>query len=70
MAAVDNYRRLKEEIVDTATACRRKPEEITLLVISKNQPWEKMVPVYKEGCRDFGENRLQETLSKIEISPP
>lgn len=69
MSIVDNYRRLKEEIVNTAIKCRRNPEEIQLIVVTKNQSWETVLPIYHEGCREFGESRLQEALPKINLSP-
>lgn len=69
MSAVDNYKRLQEEIVQVALACGRKPEEIKLVAISKGQPWENIAPIYALGCRDLGENKLQEALPKLEASP-
>lgn len=70
MSAIENYTRLKEEVSETAIACHRKPEEIKLVLVSKGQPWEKISPLYNDGCRDFGENRLQEALSKEELALP
>lgn len=69
MSVVDHYHRLKEEIAQTALTCGRNPEDIQLVAISKGQPWENIAPIYGEGCRNFGENRIQEALPKIEISP-
>lgn len=43
---------------------------IKLVVASKNQPLSKILEVYKSGCRDFGENRIQEVLKKIHDGPP
>ena len=69
MLVVENLRRLKEEIADTARACGRKPNDIKLLVISKGVSWEMIALAYNEGYRDFGENRLQEALLKIDRAP-
>jgi len=38
---------------------------ITLLAVSKTQPIEKILALYNEGQRSFGENYLQEALEKI-----
>lgn len=38
---------------------------ITLVAVSKGQPIEKIVELYKLGHRDFGENYAQEMLDKI-----
>ncbi len=65
----ENYKRWKEEIAHTARACGRNPEEITLVAISKGQNWNDVEPIYQEGCRNFGENRLQEALTKIQAAP-
>lgn len=40
-----------------------------LVVVSKYQPLSKILEVYGEGCRDFGENRIQEALEKIAEAP-
>lgn len=40
-----------------------------LVVVTKNQPLSKILEVYQEGCRDFGENRIQEALGKMEVAP-
>lgn len=42
----------------------RRPEEITLLVVSKGQPSERLLALYQQGQRLFGENRVQELLAK------
>ena len=69
MSVVDNYRRLNEEIAQTTLACGRKIEEIKLVAISKGHSLVSIIPVYNQGCRDFGENRLQEVLPKIQCAP-
>ena len=44
-------------------------ERATLIAVSKNQPLEAILEAYAVGCRDFGENRVQEALPKIEAAP-
>jgi pyridoxal phosphate enzyme (YggS family) len=44
-------------------------KEILLVAVSKEQSPEKIMPLYDKGIRDFGENRVQEALSKIEALP-
>lgn len=68
MSILENYHRLKNEISETAQKYHRT-EEIQLVAVSKNHPWFEIAPLYDLGCRDFGENRLQEALPKIEQSP-
>ena len=42
---------------------------VTLVAVSKTFPAEKIQLVYDAGCRDFGENRVQEMLQKYESLP-
>ena len=47
-----------------AKAAGRDPSEITLTAVSKQQPWEAVVPVLAAGQRIFGENRVQEAAER------
>lgn len=47
----------------------RDSKEITLIAVSKTQSIERIEEAYKLGIRDFGENRVQELLQKIEKLP-
>jgi len=44
---------------------RRKPNSVNLLAVSKTFPKEAVIDAYKAGQRHFGENYLQDALSKI-----
>jgi len=67
--AAHNYRRLCQQIADKAQQCGRDPDSVNLIVVSKTHPWDQVFPVYEEGCMNFGENRIQEALPKIQASP-
>jgi uncharacterized pyridoxal phosphate-containing UPF0001 family protein len=41
----------------------------TLVAVSKTKPNEKILELYKEGQRIFGENRVQELVEKYETLP-
>ncbi len=43
--------------------------KITLVVVTKNHTWEEIEELYRLGCRDFGENRVQEAEKKITRAP-
>ncbi|MFT4660363.1 MAG: pyridoxal phosphate enzyme (YggS family) [Patiriisocius sp.] len=45
------------------------PKEVTLIAVSKTKPIEAILQAYEEGQRDFGENKVQELLEKIESLP-
>ncbi len=54
-----------KEIKDTKN-CKQKT---TLIAVSKTKPVEDIRKIYDVGCRDFGENKVQELVNKYEILP-
>ena len=44
---------------------RRIPESVTVVAVSKQKPVEAIREAFEAGCRDFGENYVQEALPKI-----
>ncbi len=40
-----------------------------LIAVSKTKPIEMIMEAYEAGIRDFGENKVQELISKIELLP-
>ncbi|MDR0841795.1 MAG: YggS family pyridoxal phosphate-dependent enzyme [Acidobacteriota bacterium] len=65
-----NIRKIEERIICAAESCGRRPEEITLLAVSKTFPREAVVEAMRSGIRQFGENRVQEAEGKIPFFPP
>jgi pyridoxal phosphate enzyme (YggS family) len=55
---------VRARIVAAARLARRKPEDMTLVAISKTHPAERIAPLIAAGCRVFGENRVQEAQAK------
>ena len=53
-------------IARAAQACGRDPGDVTLVAVSKQQPWEAVAPVLAAGQRVFGENRVQEAMARWE----
>lgn len=52
--------------------CDRKDilrKDITLIAVSKTKPVEMLQEIYDAGCRDFGENKVQELVDKYEVMP-
>ncbi len=45
------------------------PETVTLIAVSKTKPAEQIMEAYNAGQRDFGENKVQEMVSKYEQLP-
>ena len=59
MSIQENYHKIKAQI----------PENVELVAVSKFHPVEKIKEVYDCGQRVFGENKVQELLSKVNELP-
>ena len=55
---------IQSRIETAATAAGRKPEDVTLIAVSKVQPPERVAAVLEAGQRVFGENRVQEAAGR------
>lgn len=62
------YSLLQERIRAAAVKYGRNPEKICLLAVSKTRPVEDVVALSDLGQRNFGENYLQEAVSKIDAT--
>jgi PLP dependent protein len=56
----ENLLRIQEKISSAATLSGRRPEDITLIAVSKTHPAIAIQEAYQAGVRHFGENRVQE----------
>lgn len=65
MTIIKNLSDVTNRIQKSAQQCQRDPQSITLLAVSKTWPAEKLQQLYQAGQRAFGENYLQEALTKI-----
>lgn len=55
---------IRARIASAAKASGRDPAGVELVAVSKTQPWEAVEPVLTAGQRIFGENRVQEAISR------
>jgi hypothetical protein len=62
--ALTGYDDVVARIARAAQAAGRDPTEVTLVAVSKTQPWEAVEPVLVAGHRVFGENRVQEAMAR------
>jgi hypothetical protein len=67
---------IKENIAEVLEVIDRECEkegrdrsEVTLIAVSKTKPVEMLKEAYDYGCRDFGENKVQELVDKYEELP-
>ena len=65
----ENIQAVKETIARACEKSGRKAEDVTLIAVSKTKPVEMLMEAYACGCRDFGENKVQELLDKYEVMP-
>jgi pyridoxal phosphate enzyme (YggS family) len=56
--------RLRERVARAAGRAGRRPEDVTIVAVSKTFPVEAIRSAYHAGLRHFGENRVQEWESK------
>ena len=55
---------IQRRIAAAAIAAGRKPEDVTLIAVSKVQPPDRVAAVLAAGQRVFGENRVQEAAGR------
>ena len=56
---------VRTQLAAAAEKCGRRPEEVTLVAISKTHPAETVRRVIELGATDIGENRVQEAEEKV-----
>jgi pyridoxal phosphate enzyme (YggS family) len=64
----DNIHRIRERIATAAEGAGKKEDDILLVAVSKLQSIEKIYQAHQSGLTVFGENKVQELVSKISIS--
>ncbi len=62
--ASQRLEQVRAGIARAALLARRRPDEVTLIAVSKTHPAEAIEPLIAAGQRDFGENRVQEAQGK------
>lgn len=64
-----NLEAVRSRIAEAAKQSGRTPDDVTLIAVSKTKPVSMLLEAYDAGCRDFGENKVQEILEKYEHMP-
>lgn len=62
----DNVKRVLDEIAEAAVASGRKPEDVTLVGVTKTVTFRQAEELMKAGIQNLGENRVQSLLDKYE----
>lgn len=66
---LENLKAVEENIRHACARSGRRETDVTLIAVSKTKPVEMLREAYAAGCRDFGENKVQELLEKYEQMP-
>lgn len=65
----ENLANVRKNIEESCKKVGRDVSEVTLITVSKTKPLSDLRIAYEEGSRDFGENKVQELISKIDEMP-
>ncbi len=66
MSIKENWEKISEEVEEASVKSGRNPEEIKIVAVSKTFPPEVVSEAAKAGATDFGENYVQDFLTKYE----
>ncbi len=65
MTIADNLQRIQDEIASACVRAGRSPADVTLIAVSKTHPAARVLEAAALGLQHFGENRVEESESKI-----
>ena len=65
----NNYDLVMNNIKKACKKAGLASEDVTLIAVSKTKPVTMLQEIYEHGCRDFGENKVQELVDKYEVLP-
>ena len=63
------YAEVMDRVTAALTASGRRPDEVTVVAVSKTMTTGQILDVYAQGHRDFGENRADEMEAKAAALP-
>lgn len=66
-STIENYKRIKSDVVETAIKAGRDPKDVRLMCVTKTVEAEYINPVLDLGADLIGENRVQEYMGKKDV---
>jgi pyridoxal phosphate enzyme (YggS family) len=69
MKEESHYQKTLRDVHRIALENGRNPEDIAVIAVTKGYSHRAVLSAYSEGCRDFGESRMQEVLEKKVLTP-
>ena len=67
MEIKENLNMVETRIRDACSSCGRAADEVKLIAVSKTKPVSALEEAYDYGCRDFGENKVQELVDRKSV---
>ena len=64
-----NIAQVEENINAACERAGRNASDVTIIAVSKTKPVSALQEAYDAGCRDFGENKVQEIMDKYDKLP-
>lgn len=65
----DNILEVRKNMEEACRRAGRELSDVSLIAVSKTKPVPMLQEAYDAGCRDFGENKVQEIMDKIDRLP-
>lgn len=69
MGIRENLDTVRSCMENACRVCGRESSDVKLIAVSKTKPLAALEEAYAYGCRDFGENKVQELVDKYEALP-
>ncbi len=66
MSVAENLERVNQQIASACERAGRDPSDVSLIAVSKTFPAQSIAEAAAAGQRQFGENRVQEGLAKLD----
>lgn len=63
----ENLKQVEENILAACKRAGRERSEVTLIAVGKTKPIDMLNEAFQCGCREFGENKVQEMTEKQEM---
>ena len=62
----DQFDKIQQRLLLACDKSKKKPQDITLIAVTKSQPFTSITEALKLGIKDFGESYVQEAVKKYE----
>ena len=67
MTIGDNFKKVRDNVLEATLKSGRKEDEVTLVAVTKFVETERILQAVEAGAKNVGENRAQEFIDKVEF---